>query len=93
MKEALKKFTCDNFGCLKTITIKEAVEGFPYDKGWRYIYNLEGKTDEDKTLIARDKHFCSEKCLKNFMTVLFYETKTKPKEFNKKTVKSFFKEG
>ena len=81
MKEALKKFTCDNLGCLKTITIKEAIEGFPYSKGWRYIYALEGKTDENKTFIAKDKHFCSEQCLKNYITLLLYETAHKPKNF------------
>lgn len=69
MKQDYTKFVCDN--CKKEI-LKNKGEGFPYEDKWCYIYNFTGKIlryhapplDTDIGRFEnKDKHFCSEKCL------------------------------
>lgn len=68
MKEQFTKFECDN--CAEKTIIKDN-SGFPYDKGWSYIYNINGQVstnptskiqDAFKRFEAKDKHFCSKEC-------------------------------
>lgn len=57
------KFTCDN---LCGIYIEEQHQ-FPYEKGWRYLYNIEAKLSAKNLFIAKDKHFCSFKCISEYI--------------------------
>jgi hypothetical protein len=59
MKEDFTKFTCDH--CARKTT-KTKNTGYPYEKGWYYIYNFTAKTDLTR-LEEKDKHFCCENCL------------------------------
>jgi hypothetical protein len=58
MKEDLTTFTCDN--CKKKETVKQKT-GYPYDKGWVYLFNLKGKIASQHYDI-QDKHFCCLNC-------------------------------
>jgi len=69
MKEPHTKYTCDN--CKKEKYSPDCI-GFPYHEDWCYIYNFTGRVLESyhsgiETNIAdfknQDKHFCSEKCM------------------------------
>jgi len=69
MKEAHTKYTCDN--CKKEKFNSDSL-GFPYDNKWCYIYNFTGRVLESdypgiELNVAdfknKDKHFCSEKCM------------------------------
>lgn len=57
-------FTCDN--CDKESKDCSKNKGFPYPDGWTYIYKFKVKI-YGKRIGARDKHFCSEKCIKEFV--------------------------
>ena len=75
-------FKCDKEGCGNSIE-KEMKKGYPYNKGWTYIFNLELKVPEirnnnflenGKRIKIRDKHFCNEKHLIDFIKgVVSYE--------------------
>lgn len=61
----LTDFTCDQCSA----KIKDC-PGFPYDKGWHYLYNLDFKTmtlEGVKNFKLLDKHFCSAECVKSFI--------------------------
>ena len=58
MKDQINVFICDN--CEKEI---ETDSGFPYDKGWIYLYKFSSKLSNDKFVTRGDKHFCSKECL------------------------------
>lgn len=77
MKEHKTTFTCDN--CQKQITINKDA-GFPYQEKWCYIFNFEAKTlrlytpaiDIDVAEVKmKDKHFCCEKCLFEYVKTAF----------------------
>ena len=55
-------FTCDN--CDK---MSDKEKEFPYDKGWYYLYNFEGKVAKNSKFHYDDKHFCSKQCLRTFI--------------------------
>lgn len=70
MKKNFVKFTCDY--CKKDLMRESGSNAFPYEKGWQYIYNLKGRTldcyapgiqTDLKEIAELDKHFCSMKCL------------------------------
>lgn len=50
--------------CNKTTT---STDGFPYKQGWRYLYKLFWKKDPDFKQESFDRHFCSRKCLTEFV--------------------------
>jgi len=56
-------FSCDKKGCDKTMTQHD---GFPYNEGWTYLYNLEFKVSRDKRIASIDMHFCSNEHLKKY---------------------------
>lgn len=60
MKRYKTIFTCDE--CVKIIET-ETESGYPYQNGWRYLYNLTFKLENKRIEPERDKHFCSKKCL------------------------------
>lgn len=69
MKKDNTTFTCDK--CGKEV-IKEKGTGFPYEKGWCYIYRFNGKLLQSYTpaielevgkFELKDKHFCSKECM------------------------------
>lgn len=62
-------FKCDSSICKKLDNIVETTSGtgFPYDRGWKFLYNLEIKNSKDKKLAFREKHFCCTECLKDFI--------------------------
>ena len=72
MKEHETIFTCDN--CGKQVK-KPYDSGFPYSKGWYYIYILNGQkpdaeipdTNYSNPFKMTDKHFCSKKCLLKYI--------------------------
>ncbi|MEK6883274.1 MAG: hypothetical protein AABY22_26845 [Nanoarchaeota archaeon] len=82
MKTEINKtiFKCDSEDCPDVIEIPSNT-GFPYDKGWLYLYNFNvqvGIKDPKDRVIAipqspknrltdQDKHFSSLKCFKKFM--------------------------
>ena len=58
-------FTCDE--CGKKCEEKDDREGFPYNDGWRYLYNLSFKNNKGREFSIKDKHFCSGKCREEFI--------------------------
>jgi hypothetical protein len=73
VKEKITKFTCDTCGNMIDRTEEE---GFPYEKGWMYLYRFEGQVGKNPTHrlmkdVERysevDKHFCQKKCLYSFV--------------------------
>lgn len=67
MKEdkVITTFTCD--GCGKKSEERESKDGFPYSLGWRYLYNLSYKKKNSRQVVLKDKHFCSDKCMQEFV--------------------------
>jgi len=72
-KENLTNFQCDQ--CKKTIMIREN-DGFPYNKGWCYLYNFNAQISKDKShrvikdlerIDKKDCHFCCKSCLLDFV--------------------------
>lgn len=67
MKIKSVEFKCDNSKCVHRIMVCEEYdsiktgEGYPYQKGWTYLYNLEIKV-VGKIIKIKDKHFCSSPC-------------------------------
>lgn len=60
----MQSFKCDKCKCF--ITNDKA---FPYENGWHYLYCLEIKVPKTgRILFSKDKHFCSKKCLQDFIT-------------------------
>lgn len=63
-------FECDN--CQKR---KSNCENFPYERGWKYIHLFQYKDgtksnidqDKIKCLEIKDKHFCSDECMLEFI--------------------------
>jgi hypothetical protein len=74
MENTYTTFICDENNCIRTIII-EYEKGFPYSKGWTYIYKFKIQLDnEPKDVNAwvnrvnqDDKHFCSKKCMLKFI--------------------------
>lgn len=72
MKEEQTIFKCDFPGCSCQIT-KTKTTGFPYEKGWCYIYSFEGKrakcTNPVKIqqISIKDKHFCSDEHMTKYI--------------------------
>jgi len=64
MRTNITEFKCDE--CGKKI-VKEYGIGFPYKEGWLYLYNFEFKSTSLNRAPIMDKHFCSEKCIHNFI--------------------------
>lgn len=73
-KEELINFRCDQ--CKKLLMI-HGKEGFPYKEGWCYLYSCNVKIAKQKHhraikdfegLNLKDNHFCSRKCLLDFIT-------------------------
>lgn len=69
--------------------MKEKNIGFPYEDSWCYIYNFSGKILQShysgiETNIGdfknQDKHFCSEKCMMQFIKKVITEAKKEPKQ-------------
>jgi hypothetical protein len=73
-KEKLVEFTCDE--CKHKIIIEES-KGFPYENGWCYIYKFcvkalnyyaVGIETSIKKIELKDKHFCSEEHMFDFIS-------------------------
>lgn len=67
MKENYTKFSCDVCSKEKTIVHNS---GFPYNEGWCYIYNIQGKVrntnNQTIPIQEKDLHFCSKACMLQF---------------------------
>lgn len=59
MQRIITEFKCDE--CDKIIAVDSG--GFPYEKGWRYIFKLKYKNSNKVENPKEDKHFCSKKCI------------------------------
>jgi len=57
-------FKCDN--CRKETSEGEGYK-FPYEKGWVYLYKIEFKRKSGKSTNLRDRHFCSKKCMNEWI--------------------------
>jgi hypothetical protein len=61
----IELFECDY---CKTRMDAEKYKGYPYEKGWTFLYNFEFKTTPSLTSCEnRDKHFCCLEHLKLFI--------------------------
>lgn len=69
MKKEETTFYCDEENCSKEITTRRG-SGFPYDLGWRYLYNIAFKYGTNKRKEERDKHFCCKTCMIAFIRKL-----------------------
>ena len=58
-------FICDRCGTHSEEKVMGS--GFPYDKGWTYIYNFSYKLHDGKIHTFTDKHFCCINCLRAFL--------------------------
>lgn len=70
MKEEIVRFTCEQCKKEKLISVT-MMQGFPYKEGWIYIYEFNGKVkigEEIKQIKDKDMHFCSKKCLLNYIS-------------------------
>ena len=71
MKIILNRFRCDE--CQKESELFEEGHkfhtGYPYSAGWIYLYAFDFKEQKNTQKKFNDKHFCSEKCMKNFIIV------------------------
>ncbi len=79
-KTTVTEFGCDESGCEKKVTDSK----FPYEQGWQYVYDFEAKLSQEvlvgkegadamteiKTIKIKDKHFCSQAHLIEYMTRL-----------------------
>lgn len=73
MKKVVKTntFTCDTCGTNEEIEeLLDDKSVYPYTKGWCYIYNFAFKLAQERHESGgphKDKHFCSKKCLVEFV--------------------------
>ncbi len=65
-----ERFICDE--CSKTVEIVRG-SGFPYEKGWAYLYCLGFKFRNNDRKKSRDKHFCSKMCLIKFVLHMLFK--------------------
>lgn len=63
MRKQKTIFVCDE--CKKESKIME--DDFPYEDGWKYLYNLSFKTDKVNRRSSTDSHFCSKLCFELFI--------------------------
>ena len=56
------EFECDACGKIIRWDI-----GYPYEKGWLYLYHLEFKESDYSIKVVKDKHFCCKKCYLKFV--------------------------
>lgn len=66
-KENFTKFKCDS--CMKSITLKYNI-GYPYEKGWKYLFNFDFKDEPVRQNRVMDKHFCCAACMVAFIEKL-----------------------
>ena len=79
----LRTFKCDLPKCKKQISIDEN-SGYPYKKGWVYIYNLEIKVGKNAKVIDSDKHYCCyEHMLEHIKKGVEYNLQLNKKPINK----------
>ncbi len=65
MKEHQTRYTCDH--CKKKVTTSEEI-GFPYHLNWVYLQKFNGRFNDNKKITNKtDKHFCSKKCLLEYL--------------------------
>lgn len=67
MKKDYTIFECDQ--CRKNEEI-EKNSGFPYKKGWCYLYNFTVKFSDKEGVEKKDGHFCSKKCMQKYINIL-----------------------
>lgn len=63
----LTNFTCDN--CANETSNHQT---FPYNEGWKYLYNFEIKLKNSKSISLDDKHFCCERCMIAYLMNIIY---------------------
>jgi hypothetical protein len=54
-------------------TCKEKIEysnGFPYDLNWTYLHKFNFKLNGQSFGNAKDKHFCSKKCMLEYLKIM-----------------------
>lgn len=69
MKKETIEFACDAHPCRKKIKVVANLfhqVKYPYDKGWKYIFKFAYKIDNKQRELC-DKHFCSKKCMVNYL--------------------------
>ena len=66
MKKNYTDFICDRNGCTREIQCVSN-KGFPYSKGWIYLYEFLGKTSNSVYMKNKDKHFCSALCMRTYI--------------------------
>lgn len=76
MKCNVTIFTCDECGKKAEI---DSNGGYPYDRGWCYIYEFNGKSNRGFPILGEkdgivfmkfnDKHFCSPFCMLEYLRV------------------------
>lgn len=78
-------FTCEH--CNEQSS-KRPEQGFPYAKGWKYLYGLNLKLSDTAIIKLHDKHFCKLECMKLWIDNVMNELikKDTPKRKKKKEV-------
>jgi hypothetical protein len=69
MKKQYNIFVCDTCGNeSKPLEDKHKIHsGYPYEDGWLYLYTFSFKEKKDTQKTTNDKHFCSAKCVEDFI--------------------------
>ena len=67
MKRSITEFECDECG---EVSVREEGKEFPYENGWRYIFELKYKNSIKTEKPMKDKHFCSKKCITKWFSKL-----------------------
>lgn len=70
-------FHCDLLRCKKKVEIDEV--RYPYKKGWVYLYGTNFKTKERTFIEAKDKPFCCEEHLFEYLKMQFNLSKKEKK--------------
>ena len=71
MKKHITAFMCDSCGLKIEI---DYGTGFPYNKGWVYLFRLEGRFP--RSYKETDKHFCTVTCEIKFITKFLKEERS-----------------
>lgn len=73
MKQVMNKFICDTCGVASKLMEDKHKDkfkfhsGYPYEDGWIYLYTFSFKEKKDTQKTTNDKHFCSAKCVEDFI--------------------------
>lgn len=69
-KKIVNKFVCDN--CREESDEIRNEGEYPYNKRWCYLHELNFKVQSENIEQYKELHFCSSRCMMNFISNMIY---------------------